>query len=94
LNEAGVSLEFGSEISRVLVTVMQTVAKGSPVDARQVGQIISDLKVDRKDTLEFLSNVSERDGDDNIIGIVGLSQNEDWAHRITISDKSLRTWCA
>ena len=94
LNDAGVPPEFGPERSRVLVTVMRAVAKGSPVDAQRVDQIIADLGVDREDALELLSNVSERDGDDNIIGIVGLSQNEDWYHKFKTNGLALRTWCA
>ena len=94
LNEAGVPPEFGPDRSRVLVSVMKAVAQGSPVDGNQVDQIIADLGVDRDDALEFLSGVSERDGDDSIVGLVGLSQNESWVHRFTTNGKSLRTWCA
>jgi hypothetical protein len=61
LNDAGVPPEFGPDRSRVLLTVMRTVAKGLPTDADQVDRIISDLGVDRDDALEFLSYVRQRD---------------------------------
>ena len=43
---------------------------------------------------EFLRPMSERDPDDNIIGLMGLSLNQDWAHRLTVGGRAFRTWCA
>ena len=38
--------------------------------------------------------MSERDSDDNIIGLMGLSLNQDWAHRLTVGGRAFGTWCA
>ena len=43
---------------------------------------------------DFLRQGSERDSEDNIIGLVGLSMNQEWAHRFYVNGHSLRTWCA
>ncbi len=94
LNQAGVPPKFSPEISRLLTSVMKTLAKGKPVTGAEVDEIIAELDMDHDKAEQFLRSVCERDADDNIIGIVGLSLNESWAHRFQVKDASMRTWCA
>jgi len=94
LNEAGMPPDFGPDNSRLLIKVWRTLAIGQPVTREQIDQITAVLGIPGDLAHEFLRQVTERDGDDNIIGLMGLSLNEDWAHRFNIEGIPLRTWCA
>lgn len=94
LNEAGVPPKFEPDVSRLLIKVMRAVAKGHPVTGEQVSGLAAEIGIDEEKAEEFLRAVTERDDDDSIIGIVGLSQNPNWAHRFEVNRNSLRTWCA
>jgi alkylmercury lyase len=93
LNAAGVPPDFGPDHSRLLVKLWRAVATGNPVTPNRIDEIIGELGVPRAAALEFLQWVSERDEHDNIVGLVGLSQNE-WGHRLYVGDTKLHTWCA
>ncbi len=94
LNQAGVPPKFDPEVSRLLIGVMRALAKGHPLAGGQVDTIVENIDLDRDEAEQFLRRVTERDADDNIIGIVGLSLNPDWAHRFQVNGISMRTWCA
>ena len=94
LNQAGVPPKFEPNISRLLIKVMRSVAEGEPVISEQVSGMVAEIGIDDSEAEEFLRAVTERDDDDNIIGIFGLSQNPDWAHQFQVKGYSLRTWCA
>ncbi len=94
LNKAGVPPKFEPDVSRLLVKVIRTVAEGHPVNDEYVSRIVAEIEIDEARAEEFLRAMTERDDDDNIIGIVGLSQNPSWAHRFNVNGNSLRTWCA
>lgn len=94
LNEAGVPPKFEPDVSRLLIKVMRAVAEGHPVTGEQVSGLVAEIGIDEEKAEEFLRAVTERDDDDSIIGIVGLSQNPNWAHRFEVNGNSLRTWCA
>jgi len=94
LNEAGIPPDFGPDNSRLLIKAWRTLANGNPVTKEQIDQIAAELGIPADPAHEFLRQVAERDADDNIIGLVGLSLNEDWAHRFIIEGIPLRTWCA
>ena len=94
LNEAGIPPDFGPDNSRLLIKVWRTLANGNPVTNEQIDQIAAEIGIPVDPAGEFLSQVTERDGDDNIIGLMGLSLNEDWVHRFNVDGVSLRTWCA
>ena len=84
LKEAGIPPDFGPDNSRLLIKVWRTLANGHPVTSEQTDHIAAELGVTADSAHEFLSQVTERDADDNIIGLVGLSLNEDWAHRFNV----------
>ena len=92
LNQAGVPPKFEPDISQLLIKVIRVVAEGHPVNDEQVSSIVAETDIDEARAEEFLRAVTERDDDDNIIGIVGLTQNPNWAHRFNVNGNSLRTW--
>ncbi len=94
LNEAGIPPDFGPDKSRLLIKVWRTLVNGNPVTKEQIEQIAGELGSPVDPVHEFLSQVTERDGGDNIVGLMGLSLNEDWSHRFNVDGVSLRTWCA
>jgi len=94
LHVAGIPPHFGADRSRLLIHTYRELAKGQPLTAGRVDEIAASLGIAREDAHEFLKGVAERDSDDNIIGVVGLSLNQDWAHKFYVNGTSLRTWCA
>ena len=94
LNTAGVPPDFGPENSRLLIQVWRALAKGQPIAKEHVDQIAMELGISSGQAEEFLRQVSERDNNDNIIGLVGLSLSDAWVHRFNVNGVSLRTWCA
>jgi alkylmercury lyase len=55
--------------------------------------MIADIGGSRDEAHPFLREITERDGADNIVGIMGLSLN-DHPHQLTVNGASLSTWCA
>ena len=94
LNQAGIPPDFVPDNSRLLIKVWRTLVNGNPVTKEQIVQISEELAISGDLANEFLRQVTERDSDDNIIGLMGLSLNEDWAHRFNADGVPLRTWCA
>ena len=94
LNEAGIPPDFGPDNSRLLIKVWRTLVNGQPVTRGQIDQISAELGISGDLAHELLRQATERDADDNIIGLLGLSLNEDWAHRFNVNGVPLRTWCA
>ena len=94
LNAAGIPPEFQEDHSRLLIRMLRKIALGKPVTKAETFQISEELAIPFKQADEFLRDVTERDSDDNIIGLIGLSQNQEWAHRFYVNGNSLRTWCA
>ena len=94
LNTAGIPPEFDEDDSRLLIKTLRTLAKGKPVTRAETVQISEELGIPFEQADEFLQQVTERDSDDNIIGLIGLSLNQEWAHRFHVNGHSLRTWCA
>lgn len=94
LNSAGIPPEFGEDHSRLLIKTLRTLAQGEPITNEGTVQISVELGLPLEQVDEFLRGKTERDSDDNIIGLIGLSLNQDWAHRFEVNGNSLRTWCA
>ena len=94
LNKSGVPPKFGPDVSKLLIRVMRKLSDGNPVTAEYISRFVDEIGIDTDEAEQFLRAVTERDGDDGIIGIVGLSLNKDWAHKFEVRGNSLRTWCA
>jgi len=86
-------LDYGPDLSRLLVQIMQTLAQGRPVAKEQTDRNIADVGIERDKADRFLSQVAERDGNGAITGIMGLSLN-DHPHRLYVNGASLSAWCA
>ena len=85
--------DFGPDRSRLLIQVWRSLAKGRPVTAERVDQIAADIGIARDEADQFLRQMSERDTDDNIVGVMGLSLN-DHPHRFNVNGTRMSTWCA
>ena len=84
--------DFGADRSRLLIQVWRSLATGRPVSGEQVDQIVADIGIARDEADPFLRQISERDADDSIVGIMGLSLN-DHPHRFDVNGTRMRTWC-
>jgi alkylmercury lyase len=93
LTDAGGVVDYGPDLSRLLVRVMRTLAQGHPVAEQQISQIITDLDIDRNKAIHFLSQVAERDENGNVAGIMGMSLNKT-SHRLNLNGTRLYAWCA
>lgn len=93
LRQAGIPPSFEPNESRLLMQVLRLVADGRPVPLRLVDGIASSLGMSQDAARSFLSRVSERDAEGNLVGILGLSQNIH-PHRFEINGGKLSTWCA
>ena len=93
LREAGLRQAFTPEVSRLTVRLWREIARGDPVSPQRVEQIASALDLPQQTAHEVLDKMCERDGDGNVVGIAGLSQNQH-PHRFTVNGIRLATWCA
>ena len=94
LNDAGIPPDFGDENSRILIKMWRTLAQGEPVTQEMTANVAAELGISFETIDAFLRQITERDSDDNIIGLMGLSLNQGWAHRLTLGQREFRTWCA
>jgi len=95
LAKAGGVMDYGPDLSRLLVRVMRVLAQGCPVAKEQIDQIISDLGVDGNKANHFLSQVAERDASGNFVGMMGLSLNATHHHHLYLNNGThLFAWCA
>ncbi len=86
-------LDYGPDRARLLIRVWRRLATGRPVTGAQVDRMIADIGIGRDEAHPFLREITERDGADNIVGIMGLSLN-DHPHRLYVNGASLSAWCA
>src|SRR5713226_6296101 len=93
LREAGIRQAFTPDVSRLTVRLWREIARGGPVSPQRVEQIASALDIEQQTAHEVLDKMCERDGDGNVVGIAGLSQNQH-PHRFTVNGTRLATWCA
>src|SRR5260370_5549969 len=93
LEEAGIRQAFTPDVSRLTVCLWREIARGGPVSPERVEQIASALDIEQQTAREVLDKMCERDGDGNVVGIAGLSQNPH-PHRFTVNGTQLATWCA
>jgi alkylmercury lyase len=86
-------LDYGPDLTRLLIRLMRELAQGRPIPKERVDQIIADMNIDREGAYRLLGEVAERDADKNIFGIMGLSLN-DTPHRFYVNGTRMSTWCA
>jgi alkylmercury lyase len=93
LTRPGGPVDYGRDLSRLLVRVMRELVQGRLLPKEQVDQIIGDLGIAREDAYRFLREVAERDASGEVFGIMGLSLN-DTPHRFYVNGARMFTWCA
>ncbi|MCI0371195.1 MAG: alkylmercury lyase [candidate division NC10 bacterium] len=93
LRESEIPPRFQPDESRLLIQLWRLVAEGRPVSPQRVEEVASTLHVPLAAATSFVSKVSERDAEGNIVGIVGLSQKSH-PHRFEVNGHTLSTWCA
>jgi len=93
LHMAGIPPKLTPGQSKLLIGVLQLVAKGEPVSPDWVKEVASKTQLPSGEAVSFIKQASEVDGEGNIIGIYGLSQ-KDHPHRFRVEDRMLSTWCA
>jgi alkylmercury lyase len=86
-------LDYGPDLSPLLVRLMRELTQGRPVPKERVERIVADIGIDRDDTYRFLGEVAERDADGNVFGATGLSLN-DTPHRFYVNGTRMSAWCA
>jgi hypothetical protein len=94
MNRAGVPGDYTTDMSRLLNRMWRETARGKPVTPERVSTIAGEMAISASEAKTFLDKMAEKDDNDNVIGIMGLSQDSHWAHRLTINGRELRTWCA
>jgi alkylmercury lyase len=93
LTREGGVLDYGPERSRLLVRVLRILARGRPVTRTDVDELAPEVGITPDAAQAFLRQVTERDGSDRIIGLLGLSLGEH-PHRFSVNGRRLSTWCA
>ena len=93
LNSAGGPFHYSPEQSRLLIRTWRLLAKGNPISGDQADGLIADVGIDRDEAQEFLRTMTERDHDDNIVGVMGLSL-KNTPHKFRVGGIQLFTWCA
>lgn len=89
----GGPLNYGPDLTRLLVQVLRVLAEGRPIPLEQRGRIAGELGLPREDAIRFLAQVSERDAAGNIVGIMGLTLNRT-RHRLQVDGTWMSAWCA
>ena len=93
LTEIGGLFNYGPEHSRLLIQVWRALATGQPVTGTQIDGFVLNIGIGPEDADQFLRQMTERDADDSIIGIMGLSMN-DHPHKFTVGGVEMAAWCA
>ena len=93
LTQSGGPFSYGRDLSRLLIQVVRALAKGRAVTGEQVEQMAEDLGLAPDEANEFLRRRAERDANDDIVGLMGLSLN-DHPHRFSLNETRMSTWCA
>ncbi len=93
LTRAGGALDYGPGRSRLLVQVLRALALGRPVTQTNVDELAPEAGMTPDEAQAFLREVTERDGADRIIGVLGLSLGEH-PHRFSVNGHRMSTWCA
>ena len=85
--------QLDADQSRFLIKLWRLLANGSPVRPGQIEHIFSDMQIPFDAGNAFINRVSERDGEGNIVGILGLSLLKH-PHQFKVKGQTLSTWCA
>jgi alkylmercury lyase len=93
LRAAGIPPQLDADQSRLLIQGWQRLTEGSPITPGQIEQIFSSIQISFDAGNAFINQVSERDGEGNVVGILGLSQLKH-PHQLEVKGHTFSTWCA
>ncbi len=93
LTQNGGLMDYGTSNLHLLIHVVQALAKGRPITGEEVDKIVGKLGIDRAEAERFLRQVTERDDDDNVVGVLGLSLKQH-PYRFTVNGNQMTAWCA
>ena len=93
LRTIGLPPDWDVETNLLVVLIYRELAKGSPLSLATVDGLIAEAGVEPEVGKEFINSVSEKDDDGNVVGAIGLSQNQ-YAHKFRVNEVDLTTWCA
>lgn len=88
----GMPPDLDEKTSKFLVALLKEVTKGSPVPQEKWYEIAAELNLSEEETKPFIENFTERDKEDKIVGLFGLTQNE-YAHKFEVDGVTLYTYC-
>jgi hypothetical protein len=92
--ELGIPGDRPPEANRLTIRVLRAISEGMPVTPERVREMAPSAGLTPDAAVEMLANVAERDGDGNIIGLMGLTQNHGFDIHFRVGEHKLRTWCA
>jgi alkylmercury lyase-like protein len=84
---------YDSDDWRLMLSVLRQVARGQPVTPAEAGVMIAGLAIAPDQARHVLALTTERDANERIVGIMGLSLN-DHPHHLTVGGQALAAWCA
>ena len=93
LKKIGLPPEWDDGTNLLAASLYREIAKGAPVEPATVEKLISAAGVDPETGSEFIAGVTEKDDSGNVVGAIGLSQNQ-YAHEFRVNGVNLTTWCA
>ena len=93
VRESGILPSFDSDESRLLIRLWRTLARGHALSDEQVNDIASTLEIAPDVAVSVLRKIGERDDEERIVGIGGLSL-EVSSYRFHVNGQTLYTWCA
>jgi alkylmercury lyase len=93
LKAIGLPPDWGDNYNKLVATLFTEIAKGKPILPDTADVLIVAAGVDLEEGREFLAGVSERDANGDIVGAVGLTQNN-YPHQFEVEGVNLATWCA
>ena len=93
LEATGLPDQFTPEVSRLVIHLLRQIAQGQGVTMGQVRQLAASLDVPDEVATKVVQQMCERDKQGNVVGLLGLSQNE-YAHKFHVNGQRLSTWCA
>ncbi|MCQ3975243.1 MAG: hypothetical protein DPW09_17515 [Anaerolineae bacterium] len=96
LSKAGIDINFGPDVSRLVIQIWRLLAEGRPITLEQVEQIAAHLQIPHNTLTAFQSKYKagfEFNAEGNIVGWIGLSLNPHHSYRFQVNDHLLFAWC-
>ncbi len=92
LRDAGTIDLHGNE-ARLFVQTLRRLTEGKPLNAQDLEEIATSVGLTKEQADNVLSWIAEKNDDDEIVGMAGLSQNQ-WNQKFRINGRDFTTWCA